>query len=75
MLKQNTALDWTFFSPAIEMHQGIDTGRTGHYRLGTDSPVFNAEGRSIMSGEDVAVVLLDELEQHKFSKQRFTAAY
>ncbi|OGX84423.1 NAD(P)-dependent oxidoreductase [Hymenobacter coccineus] len=75
VLKQNTTLDWTFFSPAIEMHQGVDTGRTGHYRLGTDSPVFNAEGRSIMSGEDVAVVLLDELEQHKFSKQRFTAAY
>ncbi len=75
VLKQDTTLDWTFFSPAIEMHQGIDTGRTGHYRLGTDSPVFNAEGRSILSGEDLAVAVLDEVEQPKFSKQRFTAAY
>ncbi|AMJ68076.1 NAD(P)-dependent oxidoreductase [Hymenobacter sp. PAMC 26628] len=75
VLKQNTTLDWTFFSPAIEMHQGIDTGRTGHYRLGTDSPVFDASGRSVLSGEDLAVAVLDEVEQPKFSKQRFTAAY
>ncbi|RZK28463.1 MAG: NAD-dependent epimerase/dehydratase family protein [Hymenobacter sp.] len=74
-LKQNTKLDWTFFSPAIEMHPGIDTGRTGHYRLGTESPVFNAEGRSILSGEDLAIAVLDELEQPKHSRQRFTAAY
>jgi len=74
-LKQNTQLDWTFFSPAIEMHPGIDTGRTGHYRLGTESPVFNAEGRSILSAEDLAVAVLDEIEKPQFSRQRFTAAY
>ncbi|MBD2716610.1 NAD(P)-dependent oxidoreductase [Microvirga sp. STR05] len=74
-LKSNDTLDWTFLSPAIEMHPGIDTGRTGHYRLGTESPVFNAEGRSILSGEDLAVVVLDEVEQPKHSRQRFTAAY
>jgi putative NADH-flavin reductase len=74
-LKQNTQLDWTFFSPAIEMHQGITTGRTGHYRLGTESPVFNAEGRSILSAEDLAIAVLDELEKPQFSRQRFTAAY
>lgn len=74
-LRQSTQLDWTFFSPAIEMHPGIDTGRTGHYRLGTENPVFNAEGRSILSGEDLAVAVLDELEKPQFSRQRFTAAY
>ncbi len=74
-LKKNTQLDWTFFSPSIEMHPGIDTGRTGHYRLGTDSPVFNANGRSFLSVEDTAVVVLDEVEKHQFSRQRFTAAY
>jgi putative NADH-flavin reductase len=75
VLKQNQTLDWTFVSPAIEMHPGIDTGRTGHYRLGLENPVFNEEGRSILSGEDLAVVILDEVEQHKHSRQRFTAAY
>jgi len=74
-LKPNTQLDWTFFSPAIEMHAGIATGRTGHYRLGTESPVFNTEGRSILSGEDLAVAVLDEIERPQFSRQRFTAAY
>ncbi|WP_257873432.1 NAD(P)-dependent oxidoreductase [Hymenobacter sp. J193] len=74
-LKNNDTLDWTFVSPAIEMHPGISTGRTGHYRLGLESPVFNEEGRSILSGEDLAVAILDEVEQPKHSRQRFTAAY
>lgn len=74
-LKTNNSLDWTFFSPAIEMHQGISTGRTGQYRLGQENPVFNEEGRSVLSGEDLAVVILDELEQSKHIRQRFTAAY
>ncbi len=74
-LRQNTALDWTFFSPAIEMHPGIATGRTGHYRLGTENPVFNADGRSFLSVQDLAVTVLDEVEKHQFSRQRFTAAY
>ena len=75
IIKEEKELDWAFFSPAIEMHPGITTGRTGKYRLGTDSPVFNEEGRSILSGEDVAVVLADEVENPKHHQVRFTAAY
>lgn len=74
-LKQNDSLDWTFFSPAIEMHPGISTGRTGHYRLGLENPVFDDNGQCVLSGEDLAVVILDEVEQQKHSRQRFTAAY
>lgn len=74
-LKKNTQLDWTFFSPAIEMHPGITTGRTGQYRLGTESPVFDADGRSFHSVQDLALAVLDEVETHQFSRQRFTAAY
>lgn len=74
-IKKNEILDWTFFSPAIEMHQATAGIRTGKYRTGLESPVFDENGRSILSVEDVAVVLVDELEQNKFVKQRFTAAY
>jgi uncharacterized protein len=74
-LRQNPRLDWTFFSPAIEMHPSIATGRTGQYRLGTESPVFDADGRSFHSVQDLAVAVLDEMEKHQFSRQRFTAAY
>lgn len=74
-IKNNTTLDWTFFSPAIEMHQGTAGSRIGKYRTSLDTPVFNDEGRSILSVEDVAVVLVDELEQNNHIRERFTAAY
>lgn len=75
ILKEEKELDWAFFSPAFEMHQGITTGRTGKYRLGLDNPVFNDEQRSILSVEDLAVVIADEAENAKHHQVRFTAAY
>ncbi|PJJ09061.1 hypothetical protein CLU83_2381 [Flavobacterium sp. 1] len=75
IIKQEKDLDWAFFSPAFEMHQGITTGRTGKYRLGLENPVFNDEQRSILSVEDLAVVIADEVETPKHHQVRFTAAY
>jgi len=75
ILRDEKELDWAFFSPAFEMHQGITTGRTGKYRLGLENPVFDENNRSILSGEDVAVVLADEVESPKHHQLRFTAAY
>jgi len=75
ILKQETEIDWVFFSPAIEMHQGITIGRTGKYRLGKTSPVFNEEGRSILSVEDLSIVIADELENNAHHQEQFTAAY
>ena len=75
ILKKETELDWTFLSPAIEMHPGIETGRTGKFRLGADNPVFDATGRSSLSVQDLAVAIVDELENNKYPQQRFTAGY
>lgn len=75
IIKEEKDLDWAFFSPAIEMHQGTKTGRTGKYRLGLENPVFNDEQRSILSVEDLAVVIADEVETPKHHQVRFTAAY
>jgi putative NADH-flavin reductase len=74
-LKEEQTLNWTFFSPAIEMHPGITTGRTGTFRLGTNSPVFDESGRSSLSVQDLAVAVVDELENNKHPQQRFTAGY
>jgi len=74
-LKNEKELDWEYFSPAIDMHGGIKTGRTGKYRLGSDTPVFDDKGESVLSVEDLAVVIADEIENHKFSRQHFTAGY
>jgi putative NADH-flavin reductase len=75
IIKEEKDLDWAFFSPAIEMHQGTKTGRTGKYRLGLENPIFNEEQRSILSVEDLAVVIADEVETPKHHQVRFTAAY
>lgn len=75
LLKDEKELDWTFFSPAFEMHQGTSGIRKGTYRTGLDNPVFDVDGRSVLSVEDLAVAIIDELEQPKHLKQRFTAAY
>jgi putative NADH-flavin reductase len=71
-LKKETELDWTFLSPAINLHPGE---RTGKFRLGTDEPVFNEKGVHEISVEDLAVAILDELENNQFVKRRFTVGY
>lgn len=75
IIKQEKELDWTFISPAIEMHQGTAGVRRGTYRTALDNPVFDENGRSILSVEDLAVATVDELEQPKHIRRRFTAAY
>jgi len=74
-LRGNRQLDWTFFSPAIEMNPGVKTGRTGQFRLGTEAPVFDANGKCALSVEDLAVAVINEAEHPEHIRQRFTAAY
>ena len=75
ILIEDHHLNWTFFSPPFEMHAGITTGRTGKYRLGTKWPVYNKDQRSILSVEDLAVVIADEVENPRHYRIQFTAAY
>ncbi len=70
--RKNSDLDWTYFSPPVFIEPGE---RTGTYRLGIDQLVMNAQGESRISAEDYAVALLDEIEQPRFVRQRFSAAY
>lgn len=75
IIKKEDDLDWTFLSPAIEMHQHNGQVRTGKYRTGLNNPVFNEEGRSVISVEDMAIAIIDEIEKPQHIKQRFTVAY
>lgn len=75
IIKNEQELDWTFLSPAIEMHQGTAGIRKGTYRTGLENPVFNEEGRSVISVEDMAIAIVDELENPKHIRQRFTVGY
>jgi uncharacterized protein len=75
ILKAEKDLDWTFLSPALEMHQGTSGERKGAYRKGLETPVFDESGRSVASVEDTALAIVDELENPQHIRERFTVAY
>ncbi len=75
VLKKDDQLDWTFVSPAIEMNPGTPHERKGTYRTGLDNPVFDADHRSRISVEDLAVAIVDEVEKPRHIRVRFTVAY
>lgn len=71
-LRAEKAIDWTFFSPAAVIFEGP---RTGGYRAGGDALVTDEAGDSRISFADYAIAMVDELEQQRHSRARFTAAY
>lgn len=70
-LRTESALDWTFLSPPAMLAPGE---RTGRYRTGADELLMNGEQPAGISVADLAVALLDELEQPKHRQRRFTVA-
>jgi len=71
-LRKEQEVDWTFFSPAAFIFEGP---RLEHFRLGGDQLVTDDAGESKISFADYAIAMVDELEQHRHSRGRFTAAY
>jgi putative NADH-flavin reductase len=69
---EGSDVDWTFLSPAAEIHPGE---RTGRYRTTGDQFFTDENGRSSITFEDYAVALVDELENPGHSRQRFGVAY
>jgi putative NADH-flavin reductase len=70
-LKGVSDLDWTFLSPSALFTAGE---RTGKFRLGKDELLTSEKGSSI-SFEDYAIALVDEIEQPRHVRQRFTVGY
>ncbi|MGY2061428.1 NAD(P)-dependent oxidoreductase, partial [Nocardia gipuzkoensis] len=65
-------VDWTYLSPPAELEPGE---RLGEYRTGTDELLTTDSGASFISLEDLAVALLDEAENPKHHRTRFTVGY
>ena len=65
-------LEWTSLSPAAFIQPGE---RTGKFRRGKDELISDAQGQSRISAEDYAVALVDELENPKHVRERFTVGY
>jgi len=71
-LKTETELDWTFLSPSALFEPGE---RTGKFRIGEETLLADAQGKSWISMEDYAIAMLDEIEKPAHSHQRFTVGY
>ncbi|MFI9206097.1 NAD(P)-dependent oxidoreductase [Streptomyces sp. NPDC053048] len=65
--------NWTYVSPSAGR---IEPGeRTGRYRLGGDQVLPPVEGAGDISTQDLAVALLDEIENPRHIQRRFTVGY
>lgn len=65
-------LDWTYVSPAAILEPGE---RTETFRLGSTELLMNGNVPAKISVEDLAVAILDEVNNGQFIRQQFTAAY
>ncbi|WP_413116322.1 NAD(P)-dependent oxidoreductase [Streptomyces sp. CY1] len=63
--------DWVYLSPPAVLEPGE---RTGTYRRGTTTLITGADGASLISAEDLAVAVLDELESPS-EDEHFTVGY
>ncbi|GAB1440404.1 NAD(P)-dependent oxidoreductase [Providencia sp.] len=66
------SLDWTYVSPAAMLEAGE---RTETFRLGGEQLLMNGSVPAKISVEDLAVAILDEVNNSQFIRQQFTAAY
>jgi hypothetical protein len=71
-IRKVTDLDWTFQCPSIIIEPGQ---RTGKFRIGADQLLKDKDGNSKISREDFAVAMIDELENPKHVRKRFTVGY
>ena len=65
-------LRWFYVSPAAVFGAWADLPATGTYRSGTDELITGTDGTSSISGEDFALAYVDEIEQSRHPRRRFT---
>lgn len=67
--------DWFYIHPAGGFGAFNPGERTGSYRTGGDVLVVDDDGSSYISGADFAIAVLDEIEDPRHSRRRFTVGY
>jgi putative NADH-flavin reductase len=71
----NSSADWFYVSPAANFGARQPGERTGSYRTGGDVLLSDDDGVSFISGADLAVAFLDEIEVPAHHRERFSVAY
>jgi putative NADH-flavin reductase len=75
LTKSPETLDWFYVSPAASFGAWVDAPVTGSYRLSDDVLLTDSEGKSEISGADLAVAVVDEIEQPRHRRRRFHVAH
>ncbi|EML7270609.1 NAD(P)H-binding protein [Enterobacter hormaechei] len=68
-------VDWFLVSPAANFGPHAPGEATGHYRVGGDVLLVDENGKSEISGADLALAIVKEVEQPTHHRKRFTVAY
>jgi len=67
-----SSLDYSYASPPAVIQPGR---RSGQFRIGLDQLVVDENGNSVISVEDYAVAIIDELEEGNYIGTRFSVGY
>jgi uncharacterized protein len=68
-------LDWFYVSPPAEFGAWVPAPVTGAYRLGEDVLLTDENGKSVISADDLAAAVVDEIEQPRYRRRRFHVAH
>lgn len=68
-------LDWLFISPAGAYGSFAPGEATGTYRVGGEIALFDDAGGSAISGEDLALAIVDEIEDPAHHRAHIGIAY
>lgn len=71
LLREERELDWVFLSPPALLAPGP---RTGRYQVGGEQLLMAGAAPAGISDQDLAAAIVDELEQPRHHRQRFTVA-
>jgi hypothetical protein len=69
------ALDWFYVSPAAEFGAWVPSVETGHYRTSEDVLLTGPDGKSEISAGDLAIAVLDEIEEPTHRRSRVHVAH
>ena len=69
-LRKRDDVNWTFISPAGDFQ--ADGERTGKYILAGEELTLNSKGESIISYDDYAIAMVDEIESGNHIKERIS---
>lgn len=71
ILRKFSNVDWTMFTPPPILDS--EGPESNDYILGNENIIVNKEGKPYISYDTFAQILVDEISNHKFGRQRFTA--